>query len=226
MTELPQLYLQTISNFNPFESDPHRVLFASVRCAFPPSPYFDETNELRYDIAMRLSMGYPVPDVRFVFDDMILYQDWEDFYEEPQPDDIGEVIAEYNRLIPEKSEDAVKLEKFADELEKQGVVYTFRKGYDTFEAAHDDYVEASQKNAEGYSYSHEQDVARLVHTGDLYIGYGSVDEGDDHEEKSVAVAQKIVDALRSVGFEPEWGGTFEERILVKGLVYEVPVSEG
>jgi len=65
-----------------------------------------------------------------------------------------------------------------------------------------------------------------VHTGFLHIGFGSVDEGDNHEKKSVAMAQRVVDALSSVGFEPEWGGTLEERILVKGLVWEEPVSEG
>lgn len=203
---------------------------AMLSSAFPPSPHFDEANELRNDIAMRLSMGYPVSDIRLHFDDMIEYDDWEDFYKEPQPKDIGEVIAEvvaeYNSVIPERSEDAVKLEKFAEELEKQDVVYTFREGYDTSEAAEDGYDEAMQINAEGYAYSHQQDVAGLVHTGELYIGFGSVEDGDDHEEKSVAVAQKIVDTLRAVGFEPEWGGTFKERILVKGLVYEVPVSEG
>ncbi len=66
----------------------------------------------------------------------------------------------------------------------------------------------------GYVYCTNQDVDRVIHTGELYFGLSSVD-----------AAESLVEALRSVGLDPTWGGKPAEHVACEGLVVELPLAD-
>ena len=61
----------------------------------------------------------------------------------------------------------------------------------------------------GYAFYHMQDTTSAVEGGGLYLGYGSVEEG---EEPSLAIAREIRDELEAQGLKTHWDGTWNMRL--------------
>lgn len=64
----------------------------------------------------------------------------------------------------------------------------------------------------GYVFFHQQDTERAVDGGGVYFAYGATDDGDD---ASVAIGQRLADALGAQGLEVEWDGSIHKRIGLK-----------
>jgi hypothetical protein len=75
-----------------------------------------------------------------------------------------------------------------------------------------DAMRASGRTPRGYAFYHAQDTERGVEGAGVYLSFG--DASFDDGVKSVAIAQEIVDVLRDHGLQPEWNGTFGQRIRV------------
>lgn len=62
----------------------------------------------------------------------------------------------------------------------------------------------------GYAFYHAQDTERGVEGDGVYLSFGHVTFEED--DRAVAIAREVVDALRRHGLQPEWDGTFGQRI--------------
>ena len=69
-----------------------------------------------------------------------------------------------------------------------------------------------------------QDVDRLIHTSDLLFGFGTM-KTDAELSTAEAVGERLVEALRASGFDPEWDGNPNARVLCQGLVVEFPLAD-
>lgn len=61
----------------------------------------------------------------------------------------------------------------------------------------------------GYTFFHQQDTESAAEGYGVYLAYGAESA---NEEESVAVGQRVCDALRSAGLEPDWNGDLATRI--------------
>lgn len=71
-------------------------------------------------------------------------------------------------------------------------------------------MKASGRTPRGYVFYHTQDTERGVEGQGIYLSFG--DASFDESSKSVAVAHEVVDVLRRHGLQPNWDGTFGQRI--------------
>ena len=187
---------------------------AMLTSAFPPSEYLYEPESDESDIAMMLCHGWSTAEIT------AHYEDEENVDALSLLDDIR---AEYARCIPSPSEDATKLEAFRDALADRGLSFSFDEGWTKAEAADEGADRATREGRRGYAYCTTQDVDGLIHTGKLYFGFASLDAPNTDADD--AVGQEVVDALRDVGFAPEWEGTRAARITCSGLVFELALSD-
>ena len=120
--------------------------------------------------------------------------------------------------------DAQRLDALRDELQQRNLAFSFDEGWDASEGAEYGAEQAEDEGAAGYVYCHVQDIDRLIHTGDLFFGFGTM-KTDDALTTAEAVGEKLVEALRAVGFAPDWDGNPNARVLCQGLVVEYPLAE-
>ncbi|MBG6121639.1 DUF6891 domain-containing protein [Corynebacterium aquatimens] len=205
------------------------VSHAMFTSKFPPSTSYPEAEKLENDICLQLAMGTPLSEVAYAFEDEFEIEDeWEAMRgDEPKPDDlqavIDEVVAEYRRVVTKPSEDALRLELFERELGERSIAFSFNEGFDAHEGAVEGAERAEELGYNGYAYCHMQDVARLIESGELYIGYFGIDAED--EDAAVAIGRQVFETLTECGFVPEWDGTLDQRIRLQNLRWEVPVKE-
>lgn len=135
---------------------------------------------------------------------------------------VDEMIRDYHRLVPEKSADALRLEEALDRVRERGVAVVFGESvFDAREGAELGYQRAREmSDAIGYCYSHVQDLCRLAIGMELYLGFSGM--SGDLGEEAQQVGRVICEELERVGFTPEWNGSANARIIVDGLVWEVP----
>lgn len=197
--------------------------------SFPPSDDLLVSGTLRNDISLHLCHGHSRRDIHNDFFELLdSPAEWEMMRKDPFPEDfdaiIDEVAAEYAQKVTEKSADAQRLENLRDELQQRDLVFSFDEGWDASEGAEYGAEKAEEDDAAGYVYCHTQDVDRLIHTGDLLFGFGTM-KTDAKLSTAEAVGERLVEALRASGFDPEWDGNPNARVLCQGLVVEFPLAD-
>ena len=197
--------------------------------SFPPSDDLLVSGTLRNDISLHLCHGHSRRDIHNDFFELLdSPAEWEMVRKDPFPEDfdaiIDEVAAEYAQKVTEKSADAQRLENLRDELQQRDLVFSFDEGWDASEGAEYGAEKAEEDNAAGYVYCHMQDVDRLIHTGDLLFGFGTM-KTDAELSTAEAVGERLVEALRASGFGPEWDGNPNARVLCQSLDVEFPLAD-
>mgnify|MGYP006970840767 FL=1 len=81
---------------------------------------------------------------------------------------------------------------------------------------------AEEEGHSGYVYCHRQDISRAIYNGELYFGFSAMEKS---EEATIKVGEQLVDALRAVGFAPEWNGSTKARILCHDVALEFPLAD-
>lgn len=197
--------------------------------SFPPSDDLLVSGTLRNDISLHLCHGHSRRDIHNDFFELLdSPAEWEMVRKDPFPEDfdaiIDEVAAEYAQKVTEKSADAQRLDALREELEQRNLAFSFDEGWDASEGAEYGAEKAEEDDAAGYVYCHMQDVDRLIHTGDLLFGFGTM-KTDAELSTAEAVGERLVEALRASGFDPEWDGNPNARVLCQGLVVEFPLAD-
>ncbi|MFN4185492.1 MAG: DUF6891 domain-containing protein [Hyphomonas sp.] len=77
----------------------------------------------------------------------------------------------------------------------------------------EDFAAETGRPVTGYVFFHQQDTENAVDGHALHFNYGTASP-DWTEEKSLAIGQRLFDALKSVGLTPEWDGSIDHRIAV------------
>lgn len=198
-------------------------------CSFPPSEDLLVSGTLRNDISLHLCHGHSRQDIHNDFFELLDDpSEWENTRQEPFPEDfdaiIDEVAAEYAQKVTETSADAQRLDALQDELRQRNLAFSFDEGWDASDGAECGAEQAEEDDAAGYVYCHMQDIDRLIHTGELFFGFGTI-KTDDEISTPADVGEQLVEALRAVGFNPTWDGNPNARILCQGLVVEYPLAE-
>ena len=197
--------------------------------SFPPSDDLLVSGTLRNDISLHLCHGHSRRDIHNDFFELLdSPAEWEMVRKDPFPEDfdaiIDEVAAEYAQKVTEKSADAQRLDALREELEQRNLAFSFDEGWDASEGAEYGAEKAEEDDAAGYVYCHMQDVDRLIHTGDLLFGFGTM-KTNAELSTAEAVGEQLVEALRASGFDPEWDGNPNARVLCQGLVVEFPLAD-
>lgn len=201
---------------------------AMLTSSFPPSFNLYESQELTSDISLMLCHGWGTAEISASFEDeMSDPDDWAAVHgDTPMPDLpalIDEVRAEYGRLITGPSQDAERIAALRHALTDRDLSFSFDEGWDKGEAAEDGADRAEDAGHRGYAYSTTQDVDRLIHDGELYVGFSSMDNpGSDAD---IEIGEALVSALKDVGFSPQWDGTANARVQCSGLVFGLPLDE-
>ncbi|OFS40818.1 hypothetical protein [Corynebacterium sp. HMSC069E04] len=202
---------------------------AMFSSSFPPSEDILVSGTLRNDISLHLFHGHSRRDIHNDFFELLDDpSDWESTRQDPFPEDfdaiIDEVAADYAQKVTEKSADAQRLDALRDELRQHNLAFSFDEGWDASDGAECGAEQAEEDDAAGYVYCHMQDVDRLIHTGELFFGFGTM-KTDDELSTPASVGEQLVEALRAVGFNPTWDGNPNARVLCQGLVVEFPLAE-
>jgi hypothetical protein len=92
--------------------------------------------------------------------------------------------------------------------------YTIDNGWDDFHdiVARDWKPNGKLKSVRGGCFYHQQDLEPALESGELYIAFGAT-SGDDSD--GCAIAQEIVDTLKSCGLNASWSGLIRDRVCVK-----------
>ncbi|KCZ97951.1 hypothetical protein HPO_12833 [Hyphomonas polymorpha PS728] len=77
----------------------------------------------------------------------------------------------------------------------------------------EDFAAETGRPATGYVFFHQQDTQNAVDGHALHFNYGTASP-DWTEAKSLAIGQRLFDALKSVGLTPDWDGTIDRRVAV------------
>lgn len=99
-------------------------------------------------------------------------------------------------------------------------------------------AEGTELPVSGYLFIHSQDVARVVSTGELYVGFGAAPAVPTEDTAAdaaadpapdpaadAAVGARIVTALQDAGLHVEWDGSAQARILVHDVHWVRPVPD-
>jgi len=112
--------------------------------------------------------------------------------------------------------DCNRLDRCFADLEKDGIVarQNFTCCQTCGHAEIGDEIAAAEKRGAvaGYTFYHQQDTEHAAEGGGVYLAYGALSA---EEAKSLAVANRIVDALGRAGLKVTWDGKSSSRILVQ-----------
>jgi hypothetical protein len=117
--------------------------------------------------------------------------------------------------------DCDKLDEAFAELDRNGIVarqnYTCCQTCGHTEIAYELGKTSVHRRVYGYVFFHRGDAESVTSEGDLYLAYGTLNQGDD---EAVAVAHEVVAVLRKHGFTVEWNGRIQKRIGIKGIRWQ------
>jgi hypothetical protein len=113
--------------------------------------------------------------------------------------------------------DCDRLDAVFEALNRRGIIALQNAGY-TQSDGQDDVREVycgtpDAQHIVGYCFYHGQDLERAVEGGGLSLAFGPV-HPQDEQTKGLEVGRRIVEELRRAGFQPQWNGTFNERISI------------
>lgn len=142
---------------------------------------------------------------------------------------------EWEKLITESKKwksptDTKRLIKAFDELCSTNIIALHNAGYTTSDGEYE-VVEVERELrtkkiiSDGYCFYHGQDLSRAIDTENpsLYIAFQKVDNSDD--AVTIGVGKKVVDVLRKNGFEVEWDGTANTKILIPNFKWQLLYDE-
>jgi hypothetical protein len=101
-------------------------------------------------------------------------------------------------------------------LALQNAGYTLSEGLDDVAQAYHE-AGGERSGITGFCFYHRQDLEGVLESGELCLAFGAV-SGEAAE--GIEVGRRVADALTAAGFAVEWGGTFEQRITVKGIRWQ------
>ena len=112
-----------------------------------------------------------------------------------------------------------RLEAVFAQLRSEKVIALHRAG-NTLSDGHDDVREAWRaagrlaSGIRGCCFYHAQDLDAAVRDGRLYLAFsgGMIPEIEQRDANTVAIGHRIVELLRTAGFEARWSGDINERI--------------
>ncbi|AQQ14797.1 hypothetical protein CGLAU_04105 [Corynebacterium glaucum] len=189
---------------------------AMIDSKFPPADGLYESAETSSSISLMLCHGWSIDEITT----------WVEDDDEPISDPealVEEVREEYARVIPKASEDAQRMENLREALAKRDLSFSFDEGYDKKEAAEDGAEKAQEAGHKGYAYCTSQDVDTVIHIGELYFGFSSLD--NPGSESDAEIGREVFEALEEVGFSPSWNGKHTGRIECTGVVFELPLAD-
>lgn len=104
------------------------------------------------------------------------------------------------------------LEKAFAALQASGIVALENAGY-TMSDGWSDVHEAAPSipNARGAIFFHGQDIEAAIEGHGLHLAFGSFEQGETHESRSLEIAKEACVAIRAQGLEVEWDGTINAR---------------
>jgi hypothetical protein len=108
-------------------------------------------------------------------------------------------------------------------ISKRGIIalqnagYTQSDGYDDFCEAYDQHPDKS--TVLGYCFYHGQDLDRAVRGAGLYLAFGPVNPNDE-ATKGAEIGNIVREELERVGLKVEWDGSFDERLMIRDLVWQ------
>lgn len=113
--------------------------------------------------------------------------------------------------------DCDRLDRAFENLEESGVVARQNFSCCTNCGSTEIWDEAEGGNFDGYVFYHQQDTDGAIEGRELYLSYGSL-QREENEEKwaatTLAIANRIVDALQTAGLQPSWNGTIQQKIFL------------
>jgi hypothetical protein len=138
-----------------------------------------------------------------------------------------QIDSAYSERLKEQSTwpettDFDNLVKAFDKLNSSGIValhnagITKQDGEGDCEDIHDDLLKKGIKT-KGFCYYHWQDVERVVHNENLYIGFGDFNNND---KECLEIGNQVASALESVGFKLNWDKTIATRIEITNINWQ------
>lgn len=125
--------------------------------------------------------------------------------------------------------DCDRLEAAFAAMRARGIValpnagYTQSDGYDDVLALVDRHKQPDQLI--GYCFYHGQDLERAVTGSGLYLAFGPIDPKQE-QSAGPTIGRLIVEELERAGLRTEWDGTFNQRIAIPALTWQLRRGEG
>lgn len=90
-------------------------------------------------------------------------------------------------------------------------------GFDDFRGLYRNHP--ARGSVRGYCFYHRQDTERAVEGGGLFLAFGPADSRLEESEGPV-IGRLIVTTLTAAGLQPQWDGTFAERIFLPEFIWQ------
>jgi hypothetical protein len=176
----------------------------------------DDDDYCREQIRASIRSGFATrEDVHAMLDDIL-----EDAEHEDELRDY--INVEFEQRFAEEATwpsetDCDRIDRVFGAMPSLGIVAIQRAGY-TMSDGHHEVDEALASHPpgtfKGYCFYHEQDVQAALETGNLRLAFGDL---EDTVEGKVRVGKAVRDVFVGAGFECEWAGDANTRIVIKGI---------
>ena len=173
-------------------------------------------DEINYEIQLLIKSG-------FYSDDEILEIIDDEFIEEDISEDLFLKLfletKENIEEVEEDSEDFINLKKAFDDLTKENIISIHNAGYDIEEGIQDSFelfthLRNNKYSPEGFCFYTFEDIENGIEDNILNIAFGDFEYDED---KGLKIAKKIVNILKSYGFDIGWNESVDEIIEIKNF---------
>lgn len=168
-------------------------------------------DEINYEIQLLIKSGFYADDeIIEIIDDEFIEEDISEDY-------ILKLFLELKddlKDIDEFSDDLLNLKNAFSDLTKENIISIHNAGYDIEEGIQDSFeLFTHLKNNEyspiGFCFYSFEDIENAIEENILSIAFGDFEYD---EEKGLEIAKRIVDTLKSYGFDINWNESVDERI--------------
>ena len=173
-------------------------------------------DEINYEIQLLIKSG-------FYSDDEILEIIDDEFIEEGISEDLFLKLfletKEKIEEVEEDSEDFINLKNAFDDLTKENIISIHNAGYDIEEGIQDSFelfthLRNNKYSPEGFCFYTFEDIENVIEDNILNIAFGDFEYDED---KGLKIAKKIVNILKSYGFDIGWNESVDEIIEIKNF---------
>ncbi len=173
-------------------------------------------DEINYEIQLLIKSG-------FYADDEILEIIDDEFIEENISEDLFLKLFLENKEkigeIEEDSEDFINLKNAFNDLTNENIISIHNAGYDIEEGVQDSFelfthLRNNKYDPVGFCFYTFEDIENVIEDNALSIAFGDFEYD---EEKGLEIAEKIVNILKSYGFDINWNESVEEIIEIKNF---------
>ena len=121
--------------------------------------------------------------------------------------------------IEEDSEDFINLKNAFNDLTNENIISIHNAGYDIEEGVQDSFelfthLRNNKYDPVGFCFYTFEDIENVIEDNALSIAFGDFEYD---EEKGLEIAEKIVNILKSYGFDINWNESVEEIIEIKNF---------